>query len=160
MTNKLISTPVLCGLLAVNFLFFSCGGEQKEVVLDEEVTTDTLNVDTKASLGSISVNIPSPIEITGEISGAGFSFKKDILNSTSKASGYSTNYQKALNRINTVIALNQWVHFNPYSLSYAPTHSTLALGQFRETPCRPAATNIQSSSPIAESRSHRALLPP
>jgi len=98
MTKKFISVSAICGLFAVNFFFYSCGGgEQKEVVLDEQETTDTLSVDTKASLGSISVNIPLPLEISGEISGAGINYNKSLLNSGSKASGYSTNYQKALN---------------------------------------------------------------
>ena len=75
----------------------SCKGGHKEVVLDEEITTDTLSEGTKSSLESISVNIPSPMEVTGEIAGAGISFNKSLVNPTNKASNYSTNYQKALN---------------------------------------------------------------
>src|SRR5687767_8922170 len=83
--------------LSATFFLISCGEEKKEEVLDEEVTTDTLSIDTKASLGGIRVSIPSPLEVTAEIANAGFNYDKGILNPSSKASGYSTNAQKALN---------------------------------------------------------------
>ncbi len=95
--RNFFSIPVLCGLCSLTFLLSSCKGGHKEVVLDEEITTDTLSEGTKSSLESISVNIPSPMDVTGEISGAGISYNKSIINPTSKASSYSTNYQKALN---------------------------------------------------------------
>jgi len=94
---KFITMPVLCGLCSLTFLLTSCKGGHKEVALDEEITTDTLSEGVKSSMESISVNIPSPMEVTGEIAGAGISFNNSIINPTSKASSYSTNYQKALN---------------------------------------------------------------
>lgn len=96
-SSKIFISPVLCGLCVIVFLLTSCKGKPKEVALDEEITKDTLSAGVKNSLESISVNIPSPLEVTGEISGAGISFNKSLVNPTSKASSYSTNYQKSLN---------------------------------------------------------------
>jgi uncharacterized protein YdcH (DUF465 family) len=95
-SSKFFTIPVLCGLCSLVVLVTSCKPKHIEVI-DEEITKDTLSEGTKNSLESISVNIPSPMEVTGEISGAGISFNKSIINPTSKASGYATNYQKALN---------------------------------------------------------------
>ena len=93
---KFFTIPVLCGLCSLVLLVTSCKPKPVEVI-DEEVTKDTLSEGTKSSLESISVNIPSPMDVTGEISGAGISFNKSIINPTSKASSYATNYQKSLN---------------------------------------------------------------
>ena len=95
-SRKFFTIPALCGLCSIFFLVTSCKPKKVEV-LDEEITKDTLSEGTKNSMESISVNIPSPTEVTGEIAGAGISFNKSIINPTSKASSYSTNYQKALN---------------------------------------------------------------
>lgn len=96
MENKFIQVSVFSGLL-LSFLFTSCGEAPKEVVIDREVTTDTLKAEVTSGLGSISANIPSPLDLTAEIGGAGFNYNKSILNSTGKTSGYSTNYKKAIN---------------------------------------------------------------
>ena len=96
MKNKFIPVSVFSGLL-LSFIFTSCGEAPKEVVIDREITTDTLKAKVTSGLGSISANIPSPLDLTSEISGAGFNYNKGLLNSTSKASNYSTNYKKALN---------------------------------------------------------------
>lgn len=95
--NTFFTIPVLCGLCSITFLLMSCKGKTTETVLDEEITTDTLSKATRTSLASISVNIPSPMKVIGEISGAGITFNKNLINPTSKLSSYSTNYQKALN---------------------------------------------------------------
>ncbi len=92
---KFLTIPVLCGLCSLIFVVTSCKHKRVEVI-DEEVTKDTISEGVKNSLESISVNIPSPLEVTGEISGAGISFNKNIINPTSKASSYSTSGQKAL----------------------------------------------------------------
>lgn len=94
---KFFTIPVLCGLCSITFLLMSCKGKPTETVLDEEITTDTLSKATRTSLASISINIPSPMKVIGEISGAGITFNKSLINPTSKLSSYSTNYQKALN---------------------------------------------------------------
>lgn len=95
--KKYFTIPVLCGLCSMVLLLMSCKTKTTETVLDEEITTDTLSKGTRTSLASISVNIPSPMKVIGEISGAGIIFDKSIINPTSKQSAYSTNYQKALN---------------------------------------------------------------
>lgn len=96
-SNKFFSIPVICGLCSVTLLLMSCNGKPAETVLDEEITTDTLSKATRNSLAAISVNIPSPMKVIGEIAGAGITFNKGLINPTSKASSYSTKYQKALN---------------------------------------------------------------
>ena len=94
---RFITIPVLCGLCSITLLLMSCKDKTTETVLDEEITTDTLSKATRTSLASISINIPSPMKVIGEISGAGLTFNNSLINPTSKLSGYSTNYQKALN---------------------------------------------------------------
>lgn len=94
---KFFTIPVICGLFSITLLLMSCNGKPAEAVLDEEITTDTLSKGTRTSLASISVNIPSPMKVIGEISGAGITFNNGLINPTSKSSSYSTNYQKALN---------------------------------------------------------------
>lgn len=96
-SRKFFTIPVIFGLCSITLLLMSCKGKTSEAVLDEEITTDTLSKGTRTSLASISVNIPSPMKVIGEISGAGITFNKSLINPTSKLSSYSTNYQKALN---------------------------------------------------------------
>ena len=96
MSNKHIQISALSAFF-LSFLLISCGGEQKEVVIDREITTDTLKAEVRSGMGSISANIPSPLDLTTEIAGAGFTYNKSLLNSTSKLASYSTNYKKALN---------------------------------------------------------------
>ena len=95
--SNFFTIPVLCGFCSITLLLMSCGGKPTEIVVDEEITTDTLSKTTRNSLAAISVNIPSPLKVIGEISGAGITFNKSIINATSKSSSYSTKYQKALN---------------------------------------------------------------
>ena len=94
--NKFFIAPVLGALCSLTLLVTSCKPKHVEVI-DEEITKDTLSEGTRSSLESISVNIPSPMDVTSEIAGAGISFNKSIVNPTSKASSYATNYQKSLN---------------------------------------------------------------
>lgn len=96
-STTIFKAPVFFGLCLVSSLLMSCKGEIKETEIDEEITTDTLSSATRSGLQGISVNIPSPIKVTGEIAGAGILFNKSIVNPASKVSSYATNYQKALN---------------------------------------------------------------
>ncbi len=91
------SISLVCGLCYLTFLLASCGGKHQDVLLDEEDTTDTLTKITRSSLACISINMPSPIKVTEEISGAGIGYDRTLVNPSSKLSSYSTNYQKALN---------------------------------------------------------------
>lgn len=94
---KFFTSPILYGLCSLSLLLMSCTSKSKETVIDEEITTDTLSTATRLSLQGINVNIPSPMKVTGEISGAGISFNKSLINPTSKSTSYLTNYQKSLN---------------------------------------------------------------
>jgi hypothetical protein len=90
------SFTYLAALLLTGALGFQgCKGGSESV--DAEITTDTLATEAAAELKLLEVNIPSPIELTTEISNAKFNYNKAMLNPTSKVGSYSTNFQKAVN---------------------------------------------------------------
>lgn len=76
-------------------LLTSCKGQEEKV--DAEITTDTISQDAAAEMTIVKSSIPSPIDLTNELSKAKFNYNKSMLNSSSKASSYSSNYQKAIN---------------------------------------------------------------
>jgi hypothetical protein len=93
--GKMNFTYLAAILVAGTITLHGCKGGSDSV--DAEITTDTLAEEAAAELKLIEVNIPSPIELTTEISDAKFNYNKSILNPTSKAGSYSTNFQKAVN---------------------------------------------------------------
>lgn len=74
----------------------SCGSKE-EAVKDYQETTDTLSSEVRTDMSLIRAGIPSPILISKQISKAGYSYNKGVLNSSSKSGGYSTKYQAAAN---------------------------------------------------------------
>lgn len=89
---------LLCpfALLFISGLSFtSCNNSEEKV--DAEITTDTVSMDASAELKLLEVSIPSPVTLTNEIAKAKSTYNKGLLNSSSKAGSYSTNYQKAAN---------------------------------------------------------------
>lgn len=86
---------IIAGMFAFA-IFTGCGPKEKKV-LDEEITTDSASMEAKVKLDEILVNIPSPTEMSRELSKAGFTYNRGVLNSSGKASGYSTNYKAAAN---------------------------------------------------------------
>jgi len=82
--------------VSTSLLLGSCKSKE-DVVKDYQETTDTLSSSVRADMNMIRAGIPSPIILSKEISKAGYSYSKGALNSTSKASGYSTKYQAAAN---------------------------------------------------------------
>lgn len=83
---------------SATIILSSCGGEKKEhQSLDYQETTDTLTSSVRADLNIIRSGIPSPVAVAKTISKAGYSFNKGVLNSSSKASGYSGKYAAAAN---------------------------------------------------------------
>ncbi len=90
--NSLFIVPV-----SVLLVLSSCGGSKEETVKDYQETKDTLSSNVRVDMNLIRAGIPSPVVIAKQISKAGFSYNKSVLNPTSKASGYSTKYQAAAN---------------------------------------------------------------
>ena len=98
MDNKkatLVLMPIVIGMIGT-LMLSGCGNKVKQVV-DEEITTDTASMASKVQLDEIMVNIPSPMELTKELSKAGYSYNKGLLNSSGKAGSYSTNLKAASN---------------------------------------------------------------
>ncbi len=91
---KKLLCPIAFMFLA-SFTVTSCGNKEEKV--DAEITTDTASSDVAAELKLLEVSIPSPVEMTNEISKTKLNYNKSLLNSSSKAGSYSTNYQKAAN---------------------------------------------------------------
>ena len=87
---------LLLGSAMLGLIFNSCGHKEEEVK-DEQVTTDTLTSEVRNNLNLIRVSIPSPLDVTKQTSKAGYNYNKSVLNSASKASGYSTKFQAAAN---------------------------------------------------------------
>jgi hypothetical protein len=88
--NLLLSSASLSALL-----LSSCGPDKVEV-RDEQITTDTLKKQVVADVNLIRANIPSPSVISKNFNKAGYTYMKNLLNPSSKGSGYSSKYQAAL----------------------------------------------------------------
>jgi hypothetical protein len=105
---KLLILPVLA--------FTACkSGDEK---VDYEVTTDTLSENVRTDILMIRSSIPQPSDMTSEIAAAKINYNKSILNSTSKSSGYSSNFQKA-------VGLGVYGADLGYALSYNQTQDVM-----------------------------------
>ena len=82
--------------ISLALVLASCGSKE-EAVKDYQETTDTLSSEVRTDMNMIRAGIPSPIEVSKQISKGGYSYNKSILNSSGKSSGYSTKYQAAAN---------------------------------------------------------------
>jgi hypothetical protein len=82
------------GLIIASLVLSSCGSKPAEVK-DEQVTKDTLKDNVIADVVLIRTNIPSPTDISKSFSKAGYPYMKNLLNPSSKGSGYSTKLQTA-----------------------------------------------------------------
>lgn len=94
--NILLQPMTVVGIAFSTFMFYSCA-HKEEKKLDEEITTDTASTAAKVQLDEILINIPSPTDITKELSKGGFNYNKGVLNSSSKGGNYSTNLKAAAN---------------------------------------------------------------
>jgi len=93
-TNKFFLF-LFCGTLA---LLFACGGEVEdtEVVYNYE-KTDSLSADYLRELGNIRVSIEQTGKLNAMLKDEGYSYNNSMLNSASKANGYSNSKQQAFN---------------------------------------------------------------
>jgi len=92
----MLKNVFLVASVATLAVLTSCGGNE-EVVKDYQETTDTLTSEVRTDMSLIRAGIPSPIVISKQISKAGYTYNKSVLNSSSKSSGYSTKLQAATN---------------------------------------------------------------
>jgi hypothetical protein len=83
--------------LATSIGFTSCGAD--EVESEEEIIPEDqqISTETEIKLDLAIGDIPSPTKLTAEIPKAGASYDKSLMNPNSKASSYSSNYQKGIN---------------------------------------------------------------
>lgn len=81
---------------AAALVLASCGGGD-EGPKDEQITTDTLSETVRADITLIINSIPSPLDMTKDLSKAGYNYNNAAMNSASKSSGYSTKFQQAAN---------------------------------------------------------------
>ena len=87
--------------IAIGFvlLFANCGGGSKDEKSLSDSLQQKLNINNPAliKLNNRLFSIPSPIQIALFAKQTKLAFNKDLLNSTSKLSSYTTNFKKALN---------------------------------------------------------------
>ena len=91
---KLKRNILLSGLSFSVLLITSCGPKVVEN-REEQITKDTLKDAVVADVSLIRSNIPNPSAISKNFNKAGYSYMKNLLNPSSKASSYSTKYQAA-----------------------------------------------------------------
>jgi hypothetical protein len=86
-------------LISVALLLVQCGGESKDEKALSDSLQQKLNINNPAliKLNNRLFSIPSPIQIAMLIKQTKAAYDKDLLNSTSKVSNYTTNFKKALN---------------------------------------------------------------
>ncbi|MBN8703980.1 MAG: hypothetical protein J0M08_13010 [Bacteroidetes bacterium] len=84
-------------ILGATLLMSACGGNKEEQVVDVQTTTDTLSQDVRGDMTILRGSIPSPSDLTSVLSKAGYNYNKNSMNSTSKASSYSSKFQQAAN---------------------------------------------------------------
>jgi len=82
-------------LSVVSIISFSCGPDT-ETKVDDGNKIDS-NKTTIIGINGELFSIPSPIQTALMIKKSGANYSKEMLNPTSKATSYSTNFQKALN---------------------------------------------------------------
>jgi hypothetical protein len=75
----------------------ACHHADAPVMPTEEVIKDSAKSSTVNTLGQLMSNMPSPMEISKELSKEGIQLNKSILNSPDKASSYSSTFQQATN---------------------------------------------------------------
>jgi hypothetical protein len=85
-----LSVALLLGITA-------CHHNDAPVMPAEEVIKDSAKASTVNTLGQLMSNIPSPMDISKELSKEGIQLNKSILNSPDKASSYSSTFQQATN---------------------------------------------------------------
>lgn len=93
MIKKILATTTMCYLAAS--IIISCRSTNDDV--QEEQVKDPISVETDVKLDIVMSDIPSPMELTTDITKSGASINKSILNATSKSGAYTTNSKKALN---------------------------------------------------------------
>ena len=121
--------------MAVLFLvpataFIGCGAEEEEAV-EEIIPEDQLiSTETEVKRDLVIGDIPSPSKLASEIPKAGVSYNKSLLNPSSKAGSYSTDYQKAMNLGIYVADLSYSAAYNQPqdATSYISTAKQLADG--------------------------------
>jgi len=91
---KITFKSILPALAMGTLLLNSCGSKQVKSE-DEQITKDTLKDAVIADVTQIRGNIPSPSAISKNFSKAGYAYMKNLLNPSSKGSGYSTKVQAA-----------------------------------------------------------------
>ena len=85
-------------LSALSVMALGCGTEGEETVDDNNANkVDTSQTSTNVVINGKIFSIPSPIQTAILIKKTGASYNKEILNSSKKLNGYSSNFQKALN---------------------------------------------------------------
>lgn len=86
--------------LAVSFLLIATliiGCKSGEEEQTQEEIKDPVSVETDVKVDIVLSDIPSPMELTADITKSGALIRKEILNSTNKWSNYTTNSKKSLN---------------------------------------------------------------
>jgi hypothetical protein len=82
---------------AIALVLMSCGAaEQNEFLTDREDTKDTVKGEVLADMATIRAKIPQPSVLGKKFAAAGLSYNKSSMLSSSKASGFSGNYGKAM----------------------------------------------------------------
>lgn len=92
-----VSFSFFAVMTAATLIFSSCGGKKEENADQTfEQTKDTVSSEVRVNFDLIRVNIPSPGDITSKLNGAKIAYNKSFMLPSGKASGYSSNYQKAI----------------------------------------------------------------
>ncbi len=94
MINKL---GLFAWSLSAAFILSSCGGGGDDEVATYEKIEDEISAETDVKLDLVMYDIPTPVEVARDIATSGAAYNKTLLNSSSKAGSYSTNYKKAVN---------------------------------------------------------------
>ena len=83
-------------LFSISLFFGSCGGGEdlNEVPVDQEIDSTSSKV---IELGEVRIIIPSPIQTAVLVKDVGAEFQEGILNPSENHTGYSTNFEKAIN---------------------------------------------------------------
>jgi hypothetical protein len=92
------SSVIITVITLVPFLITSCGSKHEEgssQVNDFEVTKDTIKSEVRINFDMLRVNIPTPKTLSTKLSASKITFNKNFLTPPSKASSFSTVYQKA-----------------------------------------------------------------
>ena len=93
--NSLIFSALLTALV-VGMISCKSGGDAPAMPA-EDVIKDSAKATTVTNLGLLMTNIPSPSDLSKELSKEGVQYNKSLLNSADKGSSYSGTYQQAVN---------------------------------------------------------------